>query len=993
ETPRPSEAPPSQMAQNVYLAMQSGALLLASITSRPSIRLTRVGDTQQPTAADTSRIQASSGGVLLFLGAHAPTREAAQPAHTSDYLFASGDCLDHAIVKIVNGTNTGVLAAEAMPVRHTRPVLANQSPMIDFALMSSIAYWTSGRNPSGAVHRAQFGHAVRIEELIETRDIAERRVVFVGSVGPAAASILCISSNTVEVWFAGALLGSIQPAKPLKLEIAQSTEIFTHGVIATSSQPGSSWAVLGVESMVDEPDASSGRHRRRRQSSIRVIAIPGEADMSDGERMAMEMRFAHEISCVRSFTLGSNVYVAVGTYEPRLHLLRLDAELVSIGIDLPLSAPYGADEADRVDVDCSSPTTAPGRASHVINDICILCDSVTSCVLVGLRDGTLLQLALDGSLAADTMAEERLHIANVTRDEVSTIPVQFARVAATAASAPASGKSEEYAGTDGARRAIVVAGSLFIADLKPSGQVVITPCFGDGQPLGRVRFAIPAASEAGDCIGSRRYYAVDDVSDAINLLSIDFVAQCHIDELAVCCEPRRVICDPETDLLVVAGVLPQSPSAPFPTSCLTVLGPHDGRIHAECKLRPSELVNALEAWHIHGPRAYRYICVGTGMYPATGDGQGDPAPRAKSGRLIIYNLKAAKRKARPKTPTSPLPNTATSSQSDASPGYELRYVWESEREGPVSALAHMGDKYLVVAAGSSCLVLKLDVVQKRLIECCEIPLRFPATSLHVRKHDIVVGSQREGVHVLRFTPASSANSGSYDALHMLHSARYGVHTADAHFLSSNLVLGVSDSGYIYAMGIPSRSSEFALDYIMGVHLGSECTRIRQGSPVRRLRRPEHAQTWSAISASDDNCCVLVSTVDGALWTLLSITDDAFMLLHQLELAMVSMGPAHAAYPLLTVGESITRVRYESKLPVLGTVDGALSTAFVEGLTEAEQEQVVQSSPQLQRMALSLLTNSGSSSSQSQCHAAPDSTRVAVESIAQLINGLDRACVC
>ncbi|KAJ2908053.1 hypothetical protein GGI21_003270 [Coemansia aciculifera] len=688
------------------------------------------------------------------------------------------------------------------------------------------------------------------------------------------------------------------------------------------------------------------------------------------------MEFTHEISCVRSLALGDNIYVAVGTYEPRFYLLRLDTELVSTGIDLPLTAPYGTDSTEL--------TGAPSHVSQVINDICVLCNSVDSCVLLGLRDGTLLQLALDGSLAADVVAKERLHIANVIRDVVGTVPVRFAGVADTTTLASNGNKGDYCSGTEySARRIIVVAGSLFIAELTSSGQVDVTACFGDSQPLDRVRFIVPVAKETAEYASSRRYYAVDDASDAISLLSIDVVAQCHIDELPVYCEPRQVIRDPDTNMLVVAGVLPRSSSTPFPTSSITILDPHDGRIHVECKLRPSELVHALEAWHINGSRSYRYICVGTGMYPTAGDGQSSTATRAKSGRLIIYNLKTAKRKSRPKTPTSPLLETMPQS-----PGYELKYVWESERDGPVSALAHLGDKYLIVAAGASCLVLKLDVVQKRLIECCEISLRFPATSLHVRQHDIVVGSQREGVHVLRFTPASSSDSGSYDTLRMLHCARYGVHTADACFLSNDLVLGVSESGYLYAVGIPSRSSEFALDYIMGVHLGSECMRVRQGSPIRRLRRPEHSQTWTARAASDNDCSVLVNTIDGSLYTLLSITNEAFELLRQLELAMVGMGPSHAAYPLLTVAGSLSRARYESKLPVVGVVDGALSTAFVEGLTGAEQEQVVQSSSQLQQMALLLLSNS-----QSQCHAAPDSIRIAIESIVQLVNGLNRACVC
>ncbi|KAJ2413556.1 hypothetical protein GGI10_002985 [Coemansia sp. RSA 2530] len=999
EARRSSEMVASLVAQKVYLATQGGALLLVTVSSRPSILLTKVCGAL-PSAEDASQTRASWGNVLLFLGAEDPAADVAQLESTPsvsavDYFFASGDSLDHSVIRVAGmstpDTNADTTADAAVPTRLVRRVLTNQSPMIDFVLGSNMAYWTSGRNPGGAIHHAQFGHATGVEELIEIRaNKAEDRaatlqlwhftlplvgpclvlqraqaavaiakdegtgewqvyqalqqmlvgkcVLFIGVLGPSDL-VLCISSDCVEIW-SMAELSESSHATSLKLASAQPGEVFTHGVVATSLRSGHSRAILSVESLVDQPTESPSldSHSKRRHSFIRVITIPDSLDTRVLEHAAVEMQFAHEISCLRSLTLGDNIYVAVGTYEPRLHVLRLDTELVAMGLDLPLSLPDGASKTDRMDVDCTE-SLAPSRASQVINDIYILCSIEACCILVGLRDGTLLQLTLDGSLVSGTMDEEPRHIANVTRNIVGMTPVRFASVPVAA---PADNGNEAIGAVAGSQRVVVVAGSMFIADLKPLGQVTITACFGGGHLLDRVRFVIPATDKEGASDTTKQYYAVDDTSDALSLLSIDLAPQCYIDELAI-----------------------------------SFLDPHDGRIHAECKLRPGELVHALETWHIHGSRSYRYICVGTGMYPPTSDGRSGALARAKSGRLIIYNLKAAKRKSQPKTLTTD-PNSTNS-------GYELKYVWESEREGSVSALAHLGDKYLVVAAGSSCLVLKLDVVQKRLIECCEIPLRFPATSLHVRESDIVVGSQREGVHVLRFTPAASSDS--YDELRLLHSARYGVYTTDVGYLSSDLVLGVSSDGYVYAMGIPSHLGEFALDYIMGIHLGSECTRIRLGSPVRRLRRPEQALAWSA---DNSNSRVLINSVDGALWTLLSITDDAFVLLRQLETAMVAMGPTHAAYPLLAVGGSISRARRSSKLPVVGIVDGAFSMTFIEGLTEAEQHQVVQSSPELQRLALQLFSNSNC---QSQCRAEPDGVQIAVEYIAQLIYGLGQACVC
>ncbi|KAJ2337447.1 hypothetical protein GGH91_005085, partial [Coemansia sp. RSA 2671] len=107
-----------------------------------------------------------------------PAADVAQLGSTTsvsavDYFFASGDSLDHSVIRVAGmstpDTNADTTADAAVPTRLVRRVLTNQSPMIDFVLGSNMAYWTSGRNPGGAIHHAQFGHATGVEELIEIR--------------------------------------------------------------------------------------------------------------------------------------------------------------------------------------------------------------------------------------------------------------------------------------------------------------------------------------------------------------------------------------------------------------------------------------------------------------------------------------------------------------------------------------------------------------------------------------------------------------------------------------------------------------------------------------------------------------------------------------------------------------------------------------------------------------------------------------------------------
>ncbi|KAJ2373466.1 hypothetical protein IW150_003613, partial [Coemansia sp. RSA 2607] len=333
-------------------------------------------------------------------------------------------------------------------------------------------------------------------------------------------------------------------------------------------------------------------------------------------------------------------------------------------------------------------------------------------------------------------------------------------------------------------------------------------------------------------------------TDCVATINLD--AQCHVRELPIDVEPRRIIRDSETGMMLVAGVSRpiETTFTSVPTSLIKVIDVSSGEVHTEIKLEPQEIIHSLETWHIQGQKSYRYICIGTGQYGEPGIHQRKqivPSPRAAGGRLVIYSLKALKRKPRTKSDKS---GRKQRQQSDTGmSGYELRYVWESRRSAAVKALAHMGDSYLIVGEGTLCTVLQLDVVQRQLIECCEIELRFPVSSIDVRGNDIVVGSSRETVHLLQFVQSTGDDGENIRRLEMLHSARFGVSTADARYLSSDKIVGVDTSGYLYVVVVPGNTREFALDFIMGIHLGTECTNVKIGSLVHCIQKSKHVLPW------------------------------------------------------------------------------------------------------------------------------------------------------
>ncbi|KAJ2500459.1 hypothetical protein GGH96_002699 [Coemansia sp. RSA 1972] len=958
------------------------------------------------------------GDVMVYLGRESPHLD--QTAF--DYVFLSGDCTANAIARITapndhNGsersfsdTSESAVNMDA-PLCWTFPVLENQSPIVDFTLQSDRTYLTTGYADNGAVCRAQFGHAARLLGNIRSdadRDsssepvlvapvwslyvpslandgslawcaviqhagsyipviedgnggwqifeelrsvVADRHLTFINNIDDHR--ILCVFRDSIDI--ATLECGSFQT---VRLADAGNGNVFTHGSCVVSDA-GYVWAaVAGLAA---------------RQTSLHVFRIP--APEGTGKHDALlplfKVALSHEVSCLRIFTVDAGVVIISGTYAPALHMYWVDPmsllpEPTPIPIDLKLMQASSDQEdlGDSMDID----------TSPVVSDIYVLYSSTSLYILVGLRDGRLVWSAADTHLFADTVNGTRSVLplfGDATFVKVCKVPVSFASTTLLQPSI---------------HTVFMCSGLPYMVKAGRLSQLEITPCTGESNYLDSIHCIVPLTISNTESTGCEagRFLATFSTGGA-SVLDIEFQARCSICPYPVDSEPRRVVVDPDTGMLLVASIVrPQNATdgVAFSTSCLKVIDPDSGSIRAEVQFQPLELVCSLATWHIRGLKSYRYVCVGTMQFSEQPDGQSGSTQQAVGGRLVIYNLKP-KRKPR-KTQLSPDAGQTTL----VDPGFELKYVWESDRNGPVSALSSLGDSYLVVAVATTILVLKLDIVQRQLIECCECPLRFAATSIDVCGTNIVVGSKREAVNLLQFTSAQS--DGTSERLDLVHSARFGASTADARFLASDLVAGVDHNGFLFVVGVPGDTVEFALDFVLGMHLGIPCSRLQAGRLVRRLDACAHIVPWSGssrMSSRSQADCLVVSAVSGAVWTLARISSSAFAVLGCLEQAMVNMPPLHPARPLVTKNGTLDRARGRSIVKSVGVIDGTFSTIFVKHLTDAERIDVVRSSPELMQKALTM------SRSDTFTLDSPDPGAQAATVIVHLISALNRVSVC
>lgn len=932
--------------QLVYMACQNGLMLRLEVNDLPTINI-------MPVIANMSAI---AGDTMLYL--------------KDERLFVAGDGADHTIMDVRHGTNY--------------PAFNNMSPMTDFTTTSqavTTAYSVSGRvqedgiGDSSMANCVRFGHPVRsqgtlqldvdaitkiwsltllgspclvlqqpqgclaiikdensgwrvLESLNGLINIANGPLVSITGgyqTSPSTCIIQSVFRDCIDIY-------QISTEEECQVRLSQPANTncaYTHGVCLETSD-NAIWSIVGIRTMSS------------RTSILRAVCL------TTTDPVSVEVELQYEISCIRAFPVpepatASGIYIIVGTYEPRLVVYHLEhnpgqpPSMTRLDIDLPLSLQNHPNETDY--------------SSQVVNDVYLLYRPNATFILAGLRSGGLLELAIDGLFKSQHAAS----IANVTRINVGQMPIQFV--------------DSLDCGSRFRQRVVLVSYHMYLAELGNDTNISIRTCIEQSQrDLQAIDHLALLVSSNPNC---KHCFFAAWQNGSMDILEIDMTPRCIVDGIILPnFEPRHIVYDQWTGLLVIGGTIKSHSDT---RSQIRVIDPESGKIHTQILLQPLEHIHSLCIWHINGPKSYRYLCVGTSTHSlgSNHDDPCNPSIRDRGGRLLIYNLKTAK---------------SRKSRNAPGAGYELKYLWATDRSMPVLALAPLGDASLVVASGTCCFVLKLDVVQKQLIECFETSIRFVATSLNVCQNRILVGSQREGMHVLELSPDE-------DSLSMLHASRFsGSPTADVRLVAPDLAVAVDGQGYLYGMAIPTGSKagpgEFALDCLFGVHLGVECMRIHQANLVNSLHPSAHVLPWSTLRRNSN---IVVSTITGALWTLVRISQDAYGLLCQLETAMLAMDDMHPARPLFVDKKDTGSIQrraggdYKASRGVANkyVVDGTLSTWFTDGLTDIEQQQVVGSSLDLQRKALALTTHNSSNGD--------GDVQMALSAICQVIGDINISC--
>ncbi|KAJ2083618.1 hypothetical protein H4R24_000676 [Coemansia sp. RSA 988] len=966
-----------KVAQKVYISMQSGALLRVCVSptlQMLSIDVVEAGD-RVPNTPHT--FAGDVFGCLEDEQANAGSMANDAVVRSSDHLFIGGDCTDSTIVEIrtpldcivrdralVMRFREDIDGLNGESVLRMHAVLPNQAPTIDIALQRDQLLMTGGRSERGTIQSMGFGHAVStyrhaepdagsdqildgaavlrgwsvkcpsqmvvsgpattncvvlqcaedIIPIVENKtgdwQVSQRmrlaipghQLLFITNVGREAERLLCVFNDSVDI--VGNTGDSVsEDISIVQLVSAQEGEVFTHGTYV-AGEDSICWVVVALWAP-SKPVSADDNLKPNYTAQVRAFPVY-DIDKSTPNcyTLPAEAIIENEITSLRAFAVNGENFVVVGTCMPSVHMFwlcssTLPASLVPLSVN-PLQALMSNNEPQKLDNSTLINDEAEDGAARnadvaAVSDVCIVGSSDACYILVGLRDGRLGWANISAQLMVHShidAAPQKIYPPALVNP--GTGPITFARMGNC--STPSA--LYNIAGT-----VVVSSDSLYIARIGRQGLLEMTPCIRGVHKSKRGLREVMPLSQGRDGFG--RFFAISG-SDELEVIDISAEPRCLMREISVGCEPRRVVVDRETGMLLVA-------TSAAPDSVLMLVDPACGQIYASVQMQATETVGALTTWYVEQQRTYRYVCVGT-------------TRQTGGGRLVIYTVKATRRR---------------------TGKYELRFVWESERPNGIAALASLGDSYLVIAQGAACVILRLDVEHRQLVECCELPLRFPATSLHVRGFDVVAASERESVHLMRFTPAVN---GDCERLELVHTARFGIPTADARFLSDGYIAGIGRHGCLFIAARPV-GSEFAMNAVVAFHIGAECTRLRVGTLVQRLHIPHPVLAWSDSALPS---CLVATTVEGAIWTAVRIADCSYALLSSLEHAMLGMPSLHPAQPLFLAADgSANRGFGRSSMQPSNAIDGSLTSLFCNTLTDIERMQVVESSPELCLQALEI----------------------------------------
>ncbi|CAG8553228.1 375_t:CDS:10, partial [Paraglomus occultum] len=264
--------------------------------------------------------------------------------------------------------------------------------------------------------------------------------------------------------------------------------------------------------------------------------------------------------------------------------------------------------------------------------------------------------------------------------------------------------------------------------------------------------------------------------------------------------PRRILYDSVSNMFVVACTLE---SAPFPTSIIRLVDPFSGSINYEHVLSDSdrpqnrEAVYSLVGWNLTTERRHlRLICVGSGIYGGNEN---------YGGRVMIFTII--------KLEIASNPNQR----------YEMKKLMEIEVPGAVYVICPMSDRYLLIAAGNTLNLLKLDLEEQSLINVHSMELRWPIVSINVCNTRICIGTQRGSLTFYELKQDK-------EKFLFLKSERWARLTTNSIMLNENLAIGTDKNGNIFGSlyDQDDPNIEPCLRTIFSFHLAEIIPRLRTG---------------------------------------------------------------------------------------------------------------------------------------------------------------------
>ncbi|KAJ8324813.1 hypothetical protein O5D80_007039 [Batrachochytrium dendrobatidis] len=317
-------------------------------------------------------------------------------------------------------------------------------------------------------------------------------------------------------------------------------------------------------------------------------------------------------------------------------------------------------------------------------------------------------------------------------------------------------------------------------------------------------------------------------SDTLSFVKVDPESGYHIRNINMGDTPRRILVDPVTKLLVVAGS--SQGDADEILTTVKVMNPDTGQVYATERLAANETIHSLIVWHVKPTK--RYICVGTRIH-------------ATSGRVLVFGLKPATKNKHVK----------------------FTLMGQYTLNGPVLALCTFVNSYLLASAGSTLYQLKIEAVHRTITAGASIDINSIITRIHALKTQIFIANTQDSISVYKFDIATKA----FAFIKSDVTSRVG---SECFPLDDSLVIGTDRHGNIYGLdtnqgedfdtheSTDSQSMQTGFEF----HILDIVLQLKPGSMKHRLQQITSATAAEHTSFTDDRMISELDTLDKGWWS-------------------------------------------------------------------------------------------------------------------------------